>query len=89
MPRQLRIEYSGAIYHVMNRGDRREPIFQDDTDQSLRDYAWSSWPDYLKPPEQRPCWLRVDRMLGELQIAGHKPASVRMRHRTNVQVRQT
>ena len=27
MPRALRIEYSGAIYHVMNRGDRREPIF--------------------------------------------------------------
>jgi hypothetical protein len=22
MPRQLRIEYPGAIYHVMNRGDR-------------------------------------------------------------------
>ena len=22
------MEYSGAIYHVMNRGDRREPIFR-------------------------------------------------------------
>lgn len=33
MPRQLRIEYPGAIYHVMNRGDRREPIFEDDTDR--------------------------------------------------------
>jgi REP element-mobilizing transposase RayT len=168
MPRQLRIEYEGAIYHVMNRGDRREPIFHDDTDrkrfittlgeacaktdwqihayclmnnhfhlvvetpaanlvagmrwflstytarfnrrhklfghlfsgrykslivdgsgngylrtvcdyvhlnpvrakllraeQLLRDYAWSSWPEYLKPPEQRPRWLRVDRLLGE------------------------
>jgi REP element-mobilizing transposase RayT len=32
MPRQLRIEYPGAIYHVMNRGDRREPIFHDDLD---------------------------------------------------------
>jgi REP element-mobilizing transposase RayT len=32
MPRTLRIEYSGAIYHVMNRGDRREPIFYDDAD---------------------------------------------------------
>jgi len=27
MPRQLRIEYPRAIYQVMNRGDRREPIF--------------------------------------------------------------
>jgi hypothetical protein len=26
MPRQPRIEYEGAIYHVMNRGDRREDI---------------------------------------------------------------
>jgi REP element-mobilizing transposase RayT len=33
MPRQLRIEYPGAIYHVMNRGDRREPIFRDDADR--------------------------------------------------------
>ena len=171
MPRQLRIEYPGAIYHVLNRGDRREAIFHDDfdrqrfvttlgevciktgwqvhayclmlnhfhlvvetpaadlvagmrwfmstytsrfnrrhkqfghlfsgrykslivdgsgsgylrtvcdyvhlnpvrakllrADQSLRDFAWSSWPEYLKPPEQRPGWLRVDRLLGELHI---------------------
>ena len=30
MPRQLRIEYPGAIYHVMSRGDRREVIFHND-----------------------------------------------------------
>ena len=171
MARQLRIEYPGAIYHVMNRGDRREAIFNDDTDrkrfittldeactktgwqvhaywlmnnhfhlvvetpnanlvagmrwflstytarfnrrhklfghlfsgrykslivdgsgngylrtvcdyvhlnpvrakllnpeQPLHEYAWSSWPDYLKLPEHRPRWLRVDRLLGELGI---------------------
>ena len=28
MARKLRIQYPGAIYHVMNRGDRREPIFK-------------------------------------------------------------
>ncbi len=33
MARKLRVEYPGAIYHVMNRGDRREPIFQDDSDR--------------------------------------------------------
>jgi len=32
MPLQLRLEYAGAIYHVMNRGDRREPIFKDNAD---------------------------------------------------------
>ena len=30
MARKLRVEYEGAIYHVMNRGDRRELIFKAD-----------------------------------------------------------
>ncbi len=30
---KLRIQYSGAIYHVMNRGDRWEPIFADGRDR--------------------------------------------------------
>ena len=33
MVRKLRVEYAGAIYHVMNRGDRRERIFMDDADR--------------------------------------------------------
>src|SRR5438477_10925666 len=33
MARKLRVEYPEAIYHVMNRGDRREAIFQDDQDR--------------------------------------------------------
>ncbi len=32
MARKLRIQYPGAIYHVMNRGDRRDPIFKDEAD---------------------------------------------------------
>src|SRR5881409_3426270 len=171
MPRKLRIEYPGAIYHLMNRGDRREPIFKDDEDRKrfletlavacgktqwqvhayclmtnhfhlvvetpqanlvagmkwllgtyssrfnrrhklsghvfsgrykslivdgsgngylrtvcnyvhlnpararllsaqrpLREYRWSSWPEYLKSPGQRPEWLRVDRLLGEYHV---------------------
>ena len=171
MARKLRVEYPGAIYHVMNRGDRREAIFKDDKDrqmfmstlaeacgktgwqvhalclmgnhfhllvetprgnlvagmkwllgtytgrfnrrhklfghlfsgrykalivdgsghgylktvceyvhlnparakllrpeQPLRAYRWSSWPEYLKKPRQRPTWLRVDRLLGEMRI---------------------
>src|SRR5262245_7361325 len=35
MARKLRLEYPGAIYHVMNRGDRRELIFKDDVDLKL------------------------------------------------------
>src|SRR6476619_3597577 len=33
MPRAMRVEYPGAIYHVMDRGDRREDIFVDDVDR--------------------------------------------------------
>ncbi len=35
MPRQVRIEYEGAVYHVMCRGDHREAIFEDDTDREV------------------------------------------------------
>jgi putative transposase len=35
MARKLRVQYPGAIYHVMNRGDHQEPIFRDDEDRGL------------------------------------------------------
>ena len=35
MARQLRIEYEGAIYHLLSRGDRREDIFWDERDRQL------------------------------------------------------
>jgi REP element-mobilizing transposase RayT len=183
------VEYPGALYHVMNRGDRREPIFLDDVDrkrfvetlgeacvrsgwqvhayclmpnhfhlvvetpqptlvagmkwflgtytgrfnrrhklfghlfsgrykslivdgsgsgylrtvceyvhlnpsrarllrpeQALREYPWSSWPEYLRAPGKRPAWLRVDRVLGEEGIpkdsaAGRRELERRMETR--------
>ena len=33
MARKLRFEFPGAIYHVLNRGDRKEPIFLADSDR--------------------------------------------------------
>jgi putative transposase len=33
MARQLRVQQAGAIYHVLNRGDRRELIFRDAPDR--------------------------------------------------------
>jgi putative transposase len=35
MARKVRIQYPGAIYHIMNRGDRRDPIFLDDKDRKI------------------------------------------------------
>jgi len=180
MPRKLRLEYAGAIYHVMNRGDRREDIFLDDedrrrfvhtlgeacektdwrvhayclmrnhfhlvvetpranlvlgmqwflstytarfnrrhkyfghlfsgrykalmvdgsgngylksvcdyvhlnparakllrTEQSLRAYPWSSYPEYLKAHAKRAAWLRVERLLGEWGIGADSVAGRR------------
>ena len=28
MPRRARVEYAGAMYHVMDRGDRQETIYR-------------------------------------------------------------
>src|SRR6185437_14276465 len=33
MPRKIRVQYPGAIYHTLSRGDRREYIFFDDIDR--------------------------------------------------------
>ena len=35
MARKPRIEFAGAVYHVISRGDRGEAIYQDDEDQRL------------------------------------------------------
>lgn len=189
MARKLRIEYPGAVYHVMNRGDRRESIFLNEKDRelfletlgeacaktgwevhafclmgnhfhlvvetpranlvagmkwflgtytsrfnrrhrlfghlfsgrykalivdgsgngylktvcdyvhlnpvragllndaaALEDYAWSSFPMYLKARPARPEWLRVDRLLGEHRVpkdsaAGREEFRVQMEAR--------
>ena len=49
MPRQLRLEYQGAVYHVLARGDRREAISHDDHDRL-------TWIDYLGQVCRRTGW---------------------------------
>jgi hypothetical protein len=41
-----------------------------DTRQKLESYRWSSYPVYLRAPQHRPPWLRVDRVLGEHGVQG-------------------
>ena len=38
MPRQLRVEFPGALCHVMSRGDRREAIFLDDVESGREEF---------------------------------------------------
>jgi putative transposase len=35
MPRQVRIQYPGALDHGMARGDRREEIYRDEEDRRM------------------------------------------------------
>jgi len=35
MPRKARVEYEGALYHFMDRGNRLEAIFCDDRDREV------------------------------------------------------
>lgn len=37
MARPVRLEFVGALYHVTARGDRREAIYEDDTDREKGD----------------------------------------------------
>ena len=46
-------------------------------EQPLREYRWSSGPEYLKSPVGRWPWLRVDRVLGEDRIAQDSAAGRR------------
>lgn len=35
MPRKARVQFAGAVYHLLDRGDRREAIFRDDSDREI------------------------------------------------------
>jgi len=78
MARKLRVQYEGAIYHVMNRGDHREDIFRDDKDRQLflhtLGQASAKTDSQIHAASERLCWLRVDRLLGEHGVLKDSPA---------------
>ena len=55
MARPLRIEFAGALYHVMSRGNERKPMVRDDADREKRlDWLFEhqdnpSFPQHHKP----------------------------------------
>ena len=54
MSRSLRIEFPGAFYHVMARGNRRETIFHDDDD---RRFFLATLSTPISPPSGPTQWL--------------------------------
>ncbi len=71
MPRKLRVEYPGAMYHLMSRGDRREDIFLNDVDrqdfvktlaEACQKTGWQvrAWcPDLRAHPKNHPAKLAI------------------------------
>ncbi len=45
--------------------------------QPLKSFRWSSFPDYLKAPAERPAWLQTERFSGECGIPKDSPAGRR------------
>ena len=60
MSRKLRIEYPGAMYHVISRGDQREDIFRDDRDRQkflltlAEACAKTEWQVHVVLPDAQP-----------------------------------
>jgi hypothetical protein len=52
-----RVQYPGAIYHVINRGDPREAIFWDDQDQRRFVETLGEVCQKARPPRQRSQWM--------------------------------
>ena len=50
MARPLRIEYAGALYHLISRGDRREDIYLDDQPIGSDSIGSKSCIDQLRSP---------------------------------------
>jgi hypothetical protein len=82
MARPLRVQFPGAIYHVMSRGNGRQKIFRDERDYGR--FLVSAWMQPLTRPEQWQ-WSSYPgyhhKPIGELQqspkrIAATPPGSV-------------
>src|SRR6266850_912554 len=67
--------YLRAVCEYVHLNPVRAKVLQ--PQQPLSEFQWSSYPAYLKTPSQRPAWLRVDRVLGELRISKDSEAGRR------------
>ena len=66
MSRPPRIEFAGAIHHVMPRGDRREEIFRDDRDRlKFLGYLADGAEQFTEAELVRIAWSRGDPGTGQ------------------------
>ncbi len=96
MPRHLRTEYHGTIYHAMRRGDRREKILIDDGDRQDFLTTLTEWGmgerqvgarAWKKPGGADPCrWGWTEEELGRARqkAPGEMTIAARLRRATNL-----
>src|SRR5262249_31699820 len=52
--------YLKTVYEYVHLNPVRAKLLKGQ--EPLREYRWSSWPEYLKKPKKRASWVRVDRV---------------------------
>jgi hypothetical protein len=75
MARALRVQYAGASYHVLNRGDRREAIFKDKKDHEI--FLQTLAQACAKTGWQAHAWCLVDKVSSHSFIKTNSPSAVR------------
>jgi hypothetical protein len=76
MSRKLRIQYPGAIYHVMNRGDHTQPRHEPTHLGHMRNLTMSLTDTFTSAKNQRGA-LRTDALFSEVsnRLEAHRKAS--------------
>jgi len=81
MARPLRIEFPGALYHVMSRGNERRAIVRDDADRlkrldwlrrTVETYGWRLHAFVLMNNHEHLFGTRVEQGNATLQKSAHK-----------------
>ena len=88
MPRQVRIEYPGAIYHVMSRGNRCQDIYLSDVDRHdfLKTFAEAC--EKTQEELHRLGWQEADLLSHRKRDPRKVQIAVRLRQQTTLTVKQ-
>ena len=82
MARPLRIEYAGAVYHVMARGNHGQSLFADDQDRQRVTLDWPEAGDGTLQPGN--AGRGTDEILTGEEIAGPQKAALGDRGNTGM-----
>jgi hypothetical protein len=90
MPRQLRIQYPGAMYHVISRGNRRQDIFlgEHHYGQLRLETAEAKGERIIAEELGRLCWQETDLVSRHKQHPAKLALAQRLRRETTLSVKQ-